>query len=492
MTEGYTTQSSFNLGESVEFCVSSSVPYRIEIFRLGTDASPAASLEGGPSLQDPHVLRDLNTGLAECKWSTSVTWDTGNVSYKSGIYEAKLYELDSNTLKNCIYFVLRNDNADADILVCASDSTWQAYNTWGGANLYQSDETIFPKQDLAGLKNPDYRGVEVSFDRPYIGEPPCLTAERQLARWFDLNGYNVKYCSTVDVDKGHVFKKGPKVRVFVSAGHDEYWSYSQRKNVEAARDSGMHLAFLSGDVCFWKTYFTENHRRLVCTKETYDKTRNIWPQPGRLATLISECWTGYWGEPNDDTAAEKLRPETDLTGSGWRLRVTVREKVDTTRINVPPSCASHFLWQGTTFFKVGGELPTDTLWWEWDGILDDCFGNPRRPAGPLSNYAKLSETKVGWQYTPLNGDNDFVPDSLCHRSRGPDLPISPATHNLLYFVVGESKVFSAGAINWSLGLFPVNPVVGEEGSIEAQNIFMRNVFNDMGVTGEPPGGPYAD
>ena len=42
-------------------------------------------------------------------------------------------------------------------------------------------------------------------------------------------------------------------KVFLSTGHDEYWSGQQRANVEAARDAGVNLAFFSGNEVFWKT-----------------------------------------------------------------------------------------------------------------------------------------------------------------------------------------------------------------------------------------------
>ena len=41
--------------------------------------------------------------------------------------------------------------------------------------------------------------------------------------------------------------------MFMSVGHDEYWSGGQRANVEAARDAGVNLAFFSGNEVFWKT-----------------------------------------------------------------------------------------------------------------------------------------------------------------------------------------------------------------------------------------------
>ena len=66
-------------------------------------------------------------------------------------------------------------------------------------------------------------------------------------------------------------------RVFLSVGHDEYWSGQQRANVEAARDAGVHLAFFSGNEIFWKTRWESSidssgtpYRTLVCYKETHD------------------------------------------------------------------------------------------------------------------------------------------------------------------------------------------------------------------------------
>ena len=50
---------------------------------------------------------------------------------------------------------------------------------------------------------------------------------------FERNGYDVTYLSGVDVDrKGQLLKNH---KLFISIGHDEYWSEGQRKNVEAAR-----------------------------------------------------------------------------------------------------------------------------------------------------------------------------------------------------------------------------------------------------------------
>jgi hypothetical protein len=39
---------------------------------------------------------------------------------------------------------------------------------------------------------------------------------------------------------------------WLSVGHDEYWTWQMRHHVEGARDRGVHLAFFSGNVCYWQ------------------------------------------------------------------------------------------------------------------------------------------------------------------------------------------------------------------------------------------------
>ena len=109
-----------------------------------------------------------------------------------------------------------------------------------------------------------------------------------MIRWLEANGYNVSYFSDVDSDR-----IGGEIRehkVFLSVGHDEYWSGQQRANVEAARDAGVHLAFFSGNEVFWKTRWENSidswqtpHRTLVCYKgvKSQRARSTLGRRPGR-------------------------------------------------------------------------------------------------------------------------------------------------------------------------------------------------------------------
>ena len=76
-------------------------------------------------------------------------------------------------------------------------------------------------------------------------------AEYPMIRFLERNGYDVSYTSSADVGRNPALLQNHKV--FMSSGHDEYWSASQRSAVEAARDAGVNLAFFTGNEMFWKT-----------------------------------------------------------------------------------------------------------------------------------------------------------------------------------------------------------------------------------------------
>ena len=87
-----------------------------------------------------------------------------------------------------------------------------------------------------------------------------------MIRWLERNGYDVSYTTDVDTDRSGSLILNHEV--FLSVGHDEYWSASERNNVEAARAAGIHLAFFSGNEIYWKTRWdTPDYRTLICYKE---------------------------------------------------------------------------------------------------------------------------------------------------------------------------------------------------------------------------------
>ena len=53
----------------------------------------------------------------------------------SGIYIAKLKRVDTGGASHMV-FIVRDDARKADVVMQTSDTTWQAYNQYGGGSLY--------------------------------------------------------------------------------------------------------------------------------------------------------------------------------------------------------------------------------------------------------------------------------------------------------------------------------------------------------------------
>ena len=219
--QGFTTDISVNAGQTIYFKVSTTaVAYGIQIYRLGyyqalgarfiASVSPSAPL---PQIQ-PACLTDSSTGLVDCgNWAVTASWTVPSTA-TSGIYFAKLVRTDTGEASQ-ILFIVRNDSSHSDILAQTSDLNWHAYNDYGGNSLYSG--------------NPVGRAYKVSYNRPF--NVPNMnawffSAEYPMVRWLEANGYDVSYFSGVDTDRNGALIQ--QHRIFMSIGHDEYWSGGQR------------------------------------------------------------------------------------------------------------------------------------------------------------------------------------------------------------------------------------------------------------------------
>ena len=260
-----------------------------------------------------------------------------------------------------IVFIVRNDASTSDLFFQTSDTTWQAYNDYGGNSLYEG--------------SPAGRAYKVSYNRPFDtnAETPedfVWNAEYPMVRFLEANGYDVSYTTGVDTERlGDLIKRH---KTFLSVGHDEYWSGGQRANVEAARAAGVNLAFFSGNEVFWKTRWensiagaSTSHRTLVTYKETHANAK-IDP---------NTAWTGTWRDPRFSPPADGGRPENGLTGTIFMVNCC------TTDMEVDGVDGQMRFWRNTRVANLNGgqstTLGSGILGYEWDESPDNGF----QPAG---------------------------------------------------------------------------------------------------------------
>jgi hypothetical protein len=522
--QGFSTDMSVNPGETVTFKVKTdATAYRVDVYRLGYYRGLGARLVATvkPSVPLPQVQpqckADYETRLYDCgTWNVSASWAVPSDAV-SGIYIARLVRTDpkpgawradfsqdpapkpdalphaygangfgklANAIRepraSHIVFVVRTDQSKSDILFQTSDPTWQAYNRYGLGNTYSG---ITPAGEGTGQAN---RAYKVSYNRPITNRETgsvnqVFNAEYPMVRFLEANGYDVTYFAGVDSDRyGDRIKQH---KLFLSNGHDEYWSAGMRKSVEAARDSGVHLAFFSGNEVFWKIRFENSvdgsntpFRTLVTYKETHTRIADDGQlQAGRKIDPMKNVWTGTWRDSSPFNP-EGPQPENALTGTIFTVNAYRNDP-----LVVPGKYAGLRFWRNTDVAKL---KPTEQLvlgkgilGHEWDEDLDNGF----RPAG----IVRLSETTVhGVMYL-----QDF----------GSTYDSGTATHHLtLYRAKSGAMVFGAGTVQWAWGLddfhdnntgvpanranrYSIRVGVDQTGPVKALQQATVNLFADMGV-----------
>ncbi|MFB3829955.1 MAG: N,N-dimethylformamidase beta subunit family domain-containing protein [Bryobacteraceae bacterium] len=253
--EGFVSDTSAYPGETLEFPVSTNPArkYTIDIYRTGCydGAGGRHMVRLGPFAGEPQPVPMMGMErVRECAWKSQARLAIP-ADWPSGVYLGKLSLVD-DPIESYVIFIVKS-RRPADFLFQCSDLTWNAYNKWPGHDSLYDD----------GLPHPTnghyYTGpnVRTSFDRPYcrygqvhevalsLGSGEYLLWEFPLAFWMEQRGYEVTYCSNLDVHRDPAVLD--RCKVFLSVGHDEYWTRRMYDNVMAARDRGVSLAFLSGN-----------------------------------------------------------------------------------------------------------------------------------------------------------------------------------------------------------------------------------------------------
>ena len=432
--EGYCSRQSVEAGESLDIMVSTNPPgrFQIEIFRMGYYGGCGARLMQTLGPFPGRVQPDPEIGprrLRECQWEPSATLKIPG-DWVSGVYLGRLTLLPDSAAvagwQSYVIFIVR-DNRAADILFQCSDNTWQAYNRWpDNYSLY-----LHPRGSLTG-------DVDVSFDRPYgkycqiyenpqsVGSGEFLCWEHPLCYWLEEHGYDVTYCSNLDmVDPA----RASRVKVFLSNGHDEYWDLRQYENARAALAAGTTHLYLCGDsVCFVAPFRPASDGR----------PNRIITRAGRFGKLRpgEEGYGPFQTEGPEQNLLVGGRSMVPGNGGGDWI-VTKPE---------------HWVFEGTGMKK--GDVIRGLVGWEFHGDPPDLPGlevlaegialsggtrpNPWAATiypGPKKNFVFNAAT-IWWAMGLASPPGLMVPWSHWSRPHGPDGRVQRITHNVLRRALG--------------------------------------------------------
>ncbi|CAE7151794.1 unnamed protein product [Symbiodinium pilosum] len=359
--------------------------------------------------------------------------DCPSMAHAYGAQRHRSGQMLRNALKephaSHVYFVVRQDARKTDILLQTIDTTWRAYNNYAAPSTY--GVLPLPRHNMSMPESwQNRRAYKVSYNAPLVTRDTravntLFNAELPAVRWLERRGYDIQYWTGVDAHaRGGEIPK--RARVYVSVGHDEYWSGEQRRHVEAARDAGVHLHFWSGNEVYWKVRWEaspvtgEPMRTMVVYKESQESFK-IDPEKGQ--------WTGTFRDSKSFNP-EGANPENSLTGTIFTVNAWRHDALE-----IPGAYAKLRVWRHTDVASLNltqkAVLLKGLLGHEWDEDLDNGF----RPEGMI----RLSETKV-------DNVQAIVDHGACFDS-------GSATHHLtLYKAKSGALVFGAGTVQWAWGL----------------------------------------
>jgi fibronectin type 3 domain-containing protein len=451
----YATAASINHGESVGIKIAAPGASAVDVFiyRSGyygnTGARLFATIPNVPVSAQPGCTTDSSTGNYDCSaWHVDQTLTT-TAGWPSGVYLIRVQRQDTHEDTHALV-VVRDDERGSDVLYGVPDTTYQAYNSWGGKSLYPHNSSAVPTVTGTG------RAAKVSFDRPYanqhdgVGKDWYTFADFASVTWLERMGYDIAYTAVSNLERN-----GAQVRahrVFISGAHDEYYSAAMRTALEQARDAGTRLLFTGANEVYWKVRFEPG-----IVSGAQDRTLVSYKTSQSGPSDPSGIHTGTWRDP---TGAN--RPENALSAGMY----VGQEAYTYFPLRVTAAQGQDRIWRYTGLdtqapgatATVGSAL----VGHEWDARVN----NGQEPPGTVTLSA-----------SPVSGD-------ILQDNGGVWAPGSTLSNATKYTAASGALVVSTGTNHWNWGLALNNRGEGEPNAKIQQAT--TNILVDMGAYPETP------
>ena len=298
--------------------------FPISFVRLGQHESEVAS--------DIAMVRAAGAlgaqSLANNGWEESCALRIGR-AWRSGVYVARVHAPGGDAPD--IFFVVRRTRPDptAQIVIQIPTTTINAYNNWGGSSLYE-------------YNSGGSAARAVSFNRPQQSDPLWPRGYgfqeewdhrvKAFVQWMEAVGYEADFITNNDLHESGAAIDS--YRLFISIGHDEYWSGEMRDNFDRFVARGGNAAIFGGNTCYWRIRLEPDemtgdlYRRLVCCRAAADDgikdprlNTVAWKETGypENASLGAGFAFGGWKGGGSFGAFTVYRPEHwAFAGTGLR------------------------------------------------------------------------------------------------------------------------------------------------------------------------------
>ena len=481
MLDGYAWPHSVLPGEEIALHISSTNPFGVEVAREGGERDIVWRADAVAGSEHPIPVTASADG---CRWPTMLTIPVGD-NWRSGYYSVTL---SSGEVRADAFFVVRPQRPRAAALLVLSTATYNAYNDWGGPSLYTGGTRVSFERPLARgfltKPEPAVRKAQTIPDRealgyfswaeeqglsPWSGGSGWWTWERPFIAWAEREGFAIDVAVSQDLEHHPDVLDGH--RLFLSVGHDEYWSWGMRDTVEGFLAGGGNAAFFSGNTCWWQVRYEDD--AMTCFKYRADDDPVVGSDEQRFLT-------GSWSDRRIE------RPEASLTGLSFSRGGYSRYGAGVSRAS-----GAYTVWRPDHWAFAGTELhygdalglPDAIVGYEVDGCdlaMADGLPVPTHMDGAPDTLEVLATAPAKlWAQDEQPSRYAYEPGELEHVAMalfgdGWKDQVHRIAHN--HAVVGcfdvqdGGTVFNAGCTDWTYGI--------EGGDADVQRI-TRNVLERL-------------
>ncbi len=364
-------------------------------------------------------------------------------------------------------------------LLALCTNTYNAYNDVGGRNLYEGGTHVSFARPIANglLRKPDGPGARVTVmqtpdpkNRAHVsylrshqftqwaGSAGWPNYELPFVRWAETNGYDIDYAVNADLEDPATLDGR---RVYLSVGHDEYWSGPMRDTVEDFTRAGGNALFLSGNTAFWQVRIEDEGRTMVGYKDRFARD----PVFG---TDDQHRLTGMWSDHLLERPENRMTGVSFVRGGYHRIGQVIANGAGGYTVYRP----DHWVFDGTdtTYGDLLGHESV-IVGYECDGcdfVMRDGLPVPTGTDGTPDDFTILGITptqhfdRTNAPRPPADGVMSEV-EFIAWRSTGSESAeaVAAIAHGHATMGIHEPGgfVFTSGSTDWAWGLTGRDPVV---------------------------------
>ena len=316
---GYCWPQSVSPGGQVGLHLSSSAgrPVGVEVARVGGKREVVFS---SAAVAADHHETPEDAASAGCGWPVALTLDV-EPTWRSGYYEVVMeIAVGEKVRRDYAFFVVRPPPGTRIVLALATN-TWHAYNDFGGSNLYTGGTHVAMQRPMSAgyLSKPPGKGrrvtgtgapdpqnaahvgyIQINHLSGYAGSAGWPDWEMPFIQWAEHEGFEIGVCTNADLEEHPEVLEG--AGLYLSVGHDEYWSRGMRDTVEDFIAGGGNAAFFSGNTSLWQVRIEGDDHDVMVGYKGFFKNDPL------LGTDSEPEVTTFWSD------VIVGRPENTMTG----------------------------------------------------------------------------------------------------------------------------------------------------------------------------------